>query len=103
GPPAEARSDASGAARLAPLGPGAGHRVLVLPPEPLAPRVSGAFAVLPGEVIDLGLLLLDRGGVLSGTVLGPDGLPLPEAAVTLFEGEEDPLRVAADPAAGGPL
>lgn len=103
GPPAEARSDASGAARLAPLGPGAGHRVLVLPPEPLAPRVSGAFAVLPGEVIDLGLLLLDRGGVLSGTVLGPDGLPLPEASVTLFEGEEDPLRVAADPAAGGPL
>ena len=103
GPPAAALSGPDGRARLAPVAAAAGHRVLVEPEPPLAPRVTGAFALLPGEAFDLGLLVLDGGGFLGGTVLGPDGFPAAGAEVTLFDGGEDPLRAAADPAAGGPL
>jgi hypothetical protein len=103
GPPAAALTGSDGRALLAPAAPGTGHRVVVDPPARLAPRVSAAFAVLPGETVDLGAIRLDAGGVLEGEVLGPDGLPVEGATLTLVEGETDPLRAAADPAAGGPL
>jgi len=102
-PPAPGTTGSDGAVLLAPLWPGAGHRILVEAPDPFAPRVTESFAALPGEAVDLGALRLDGGGVLRGTVLGPDGAPVPDAALEVFDGEADPLRALADHAAGGPL
>lgn len=103
GRPAAAVTGKDGAAVLSPIAPGAGHRVLVAAPEPFASRVTDAFVALAGETVDLGAVRLDAGGVLRGTILGPDGAPVPDAELLVFEGGTDPLRVAADPAAGGPL
>ena len=103
GPPPAGLTGSGGLAVLAPIAPGAGHRLVIDPPARFAPRVTPAFAVLAGEVADLGTMRLDAGGVVSGTVAGPDGAPVEGATLAIVDGETDPLRAAADPAAGGPL
>lgn len=100
---AAGKTGPEGAVLLAPVSPGVGHRIAIEPAGKLAPRVSDAFAVLPGEDVDLGAIRLDAGGVLSGEVVGPDGAGVADATLVLFDGDADPLRIAADPAAGGPL
>ncbi len=98
-----ARTGSAGDVSLGPVVPAPGHRLVIEPESDFAPRVTDAFAVLPGEAVDLGAVRLDGGGVVEGRVEGPDGFPVPGATVLLFDGAEDPLRAAADPAAGGPL
>jgi hypothetical protein len=103
GGPAAGVTGKDGSVLLSPVVPAAGHRLVIEPPDRFAPRVTDAFAVLPAEAVDLGVQRLDPGGKLAGEVAGPDGVPVPGATLVLFDGEADPLRVAADPAAGGPL
>ncbi len=97
-----ALSDALGAVRLERVPPTVGHRLLVEPPLPLAAEVLPAFAVLPREGIDLGVVHLRPAGSLRGRVEDDGGRAVPGAEVLILPAHVDPLRALADPAVAGP-